>query len=53
MDSQTNVQKRKRAITLEDQQIIDGAADDEDQASSGQALFLGTKCLSRLIGALP
>jgi hypothetical protein len=30
MDSQTNVQKRKRAITLEDQQIIDGAADNED-----------------------
>jgi len=30
MDSQTNVQKRKRAIILEDQQIINSAANDED-----------------------
>ena len=30
MDSQTNIQKRKRAITLEDQRIIAGAADDKD-----------------------
>ena len=30
MDSQTNIQKRKRAIIFEDQQIIAGVADDEN-----------------------